>query len=388
MKASFGGVINAPISLNQSQLEDLRRIVLRTISKDQVLILTNVPRVPTSLTSVLREVSRRYNVPMEELRFHAQALRSLKLIDYGEAPSFRGVELTELGLFVTNLTTEDEAILAGDLVQTRSGVKPLGQLLKDIRRKVLQMVAEAGSGHLGASMSIVDVLAILYFMKMRHDPSNPGWAERDRLILSKGHAAPALYAVLSEAGYLPEEELYSLRELGSRLHGHPDPVTPGVDVATGSLGQGLSVAVGMALAAKMDDASHRIYVVLGDGELHEGQVWEAAMTAAHYGLDNLVAVVDRNQYQLTGTTEQVKSVEPVSEKWRAFGWNVMNVSGHDVYAVLDALEVCEHTKGRPHVIVAKTTKGKGVSFMEGNRFSRSVPNASQLRRALEELEVE
>jgi transketolase len=386
LKASFGGVINAPISLNQSQLEDLRRIVLRTISKDQVLILTNVPRVPTSLTSVLREVSRRYNVPMEELRFHAQALRSLNLIDYGEAPRFKGVELTELGVFVTNLTTEDEAILAGDLVQTRSGVKPLGQLLKDIRRKVLQMIAEAGSGHLGASMSIVDILAILYFMKMQHDPTNPGWAERDRLILSKGHAAPALYSVLSEAGYFPEEELYSLRELGSRLHGHPDTVTPGVDVATGSLGQGLSVAVGMALAAKMDNASHRIYVVLGDGELHEGQVWEAAMTAAHYGLDNMVVIVDRNQYQLTGTTEQVKSVEPVSEKWRAFGWNVMNVSGHEIYAVLDALEVCEHTKGRPHVIVAKTTKGKGVSFMEGNRFSRSVPDASQLRRALEELE--
>jgi len=344
-----------------------------------------VPRVPTSLTSVLREVSRRYNVPMEELRFHAQALRSLKLIDYGEPSQFKGVELTELGMFVTNLTTEDEAILAGDLVQTKSGVKPLGQLLKEIRRKVLQMVAEAGSGHLGASMSIVDILVILYFMKMQHDPANPDWAERDRLILSKGHAAPALYAVLSEAGYFPEEELHTLRELGSRLHGHPDTVTPGVDVATGSLGQGLSVAVGMALAAKMDDAPHRIYVILGDGELHEGQIWEAAMTAAHYGLDNLIAIVDRNQYQLTSTTEQVKSVEPVSEKWRSFGWNVINVSGHDVYAVLDAMEVCEHTKEKPSVIVAKTTKGKGVSFMEGNRFSRSIPNASQLRQALEEL---
>jgi transketolase len=386
LKASFGGVIIAPISLKRSQLEDLRRIVLRTIPKDQILILTNVPKVPASLTSVLREVSRRYNVPMEELRFHAQALRSLNLIDYGEAPNFKGVELTELGLFVMNLTTEDQAILAGDLVQTKTGVKPLGQLLKDIRKNILQMVAEAGSGHLGASMSIVDILVILYFMKMRHDPANPDWAERDRLILSKGHAAPALYAVLSEAGYFPEEELYTLRELGSRLHGHPDTVTPGVDVATGSLGQGLSVAVGMALAAKMDEASHRIYVVLGDGELHEGQVWEAAMTAAHYGLDNMVAIVDRNQYQLTSTTEQVKSVEPVSEKWRSFGWNVINVSGHEVYAVLDALEVCEHTKGKPSVVVAKTTKGKGVSFMEGNRFSRSIPNASQLRQALEELE--
>jgi transketolase len=331
-------------------------------------------------------VSRRYNVPIEELRLHAQALRSLKLIDYGEPPRFKGVELTELGMFVTNLTTEDEAILAGDLVQTRSGVKPLGQLLKDIRRTVLQMVAEAGSGHLGASMSIVDILVILYFMKMNHDPANPDWADRDRLILSKGHAAPALYAVLSEAGYFPEEELHSLRELGSRLHGHPDTVTPGVDVATGSLGQGLSVAVGMALAAKMDDASHRIYVVLGDGELNEGQVWEAAMTAAQYGLDNMVAIVDRNQYQLTSTTEKVKSVEPVSGKWRAFGWNVIDVSGHDVYAILDALEVCEHTKGKPSVIVAKTTKGKGVSFMEGNKFSRSIPNATQLRQALEELE--
>ncbi|MBN2336150.1 hypothetical protein JXL21_11370, partial [Candidatus Bathyarchaeota archaeon] len=202
---TFGGVIDAPISLSQNQLEDLRRIVLRTISKDQVLILTNIPRVPTSITSVLREVSRRYNIPIEELRLHADALRGLKLIDYGEAPRFKGVGLTELGSFITDLTAEDEPILAGDLVQTRTGVKPLGQLLKDLRGKVLNMVASAGSGHLGASMSIVDILAILYFMKMQHDPSNPDWAERDRLVLSKGHAAPALYAVLIEAGYLREE---------------------------------------------------------------------------------------------------------------------------------------------------------------------------------------
>ncbi|MCW4048132.1 MAG: transketolase [Candidatus Bathyarchaeota archaeon] len=272
------------------------------------------------------------------------------------------------------------------MVQTRSGAKPLGQLLKDLRRQVLHMIANAGSGHLGASLSIVDILAILYFMKMQHDPINPDWEERDRLVLSKGHAAPALYAVLSEAGYFPKEELTTLRELGGRLHGHPDTVTPGVDAKTGSLGQGLSMAVGMAYAAKLDKASHRVYVVIGDGELHEGQVWEAAMTAAHYGLDNIVTIIDRNKYQLTGTTEEVKGVEPIADKWRAFGWNVLNVNGHDHFAVLDALEVCEHTHGKPSVIIAATTKGKGVSFMEGNKFSRSVPNAAQLKQALEELD--
>jgi transketolase len=248
------------------------------------------------------------------------------------------------------------------------------------------MIAGARSGHLGASLSIVDILAILYFMKLQHDPSNPSWDERDRLILSKGHAAPALYAVLSEAGYIDEEELKTLRKIEGRLDGHPDNEIPGVDVKTGSLGQGLSVAVGMAIAAKMDKRSYKVYVILGDGELHEGQIWEAAMTASHYGLDNIITIVDRNKYQLTGLTEEVKTLEPITEKWRSFGWSVVNIDGHDIYSILDALEVCEHTKGKPSVIIANTTKGKGVSFMEGNLFSRKIPDQEQLVRALNELE--
>ncbi len=247
------------------------------------------------------------------------------------------------------------------------------------------MVAEAGSGHLGASLSAIDILAILYFMKMRHDPSNPSWQGRDRLILSKGHAAPALYAVLAEAGYFPAEELTSLRKMGSVFQGHPSLGTPGVDACTGSLGQGLSIAVGMALAAKMDGSRYRVFALLGDGELDEGQVWEAVLTAAHHGLDNLTAIVDNNGFQLTGKTEDVKSLASIEEKWRAFGWEAVDVNGHDPASILDALDVCDLTAGKPSVIVARTTKGKGVSFMEGNRFSRRSPSAEELRMALSEL---
>ena len=379
------GVIDAPIHLTQTQLDDLRRLVLRNISRDQILILTNIPDVPTSITSVLREVSRRHNVPLGSLRGQATVLRELKLLDYSEPPVFKGASLTALGEFVADFTMEDELSLTGQIVHTRRGARPFGELLKDLRKRVLQMVAEAGSGHLGASLSVVDILATLYFMKMQHDPRNPGWLDRDRLILSKGHAAPALYAVLCEAGYFEPEELLTLRKLGSRLQGHCDTAAPGVDVDTGSLGQGLSVAVGMALAAKMDKRGIRIYVVLGDGEIQEGQVWEAAMTAAHYGLDNIVAIVDRNRYQLTGDTETVKGVEPIVGKWMSFGWNAVRVDGHDQFNILDALEMCEHVKGRPSVLVADTVKGRGVSFMEGNKYAKSIPSAEDLRRALAEL---
>jgi transketolase len=381
----LSGVINAPISLNEDQLEDLRRIVLRTIPKDQILVLTHIPRVPTSVTSVLREVSRRFNIPIQELRKHAEILKDLNLIDYGEAITFKGVQLTQLGSFISNLSVADEPLLIGDMVQTKTGLRPFGLILKDLRKMVLQMIANAGSGHLGASLSVIDILATLYFRKMQHDPKNPNWMERDRLVLSKGHAAPALYAVLAEAGYFPEKELLTLRAQGSRLHGHPDTILPGVDVKTGSLGQGLSIATGMAYAAKLDKSSYMIYAILGDGELNEGQIWEAALTAAQYGLDNLVVIVDRNKYQLTGMTEAVKGVEPVADKWRAFGWNVTEVDGHDQFSILDALEFYEHSKGKPSVMIANTTKGKGVSFMEGNKFSRSIPNQEQLRKALQEL---
>ena len=272
-----------------------------------------------------------------------------------------------------------------NLVKTRSGHRPLGSVIRDLRKTVLRMVAEAGSGHLGASLSAIDVLAVLYLLKMRHDPQNPHWPERDRFVLGKGHAAPALYAVLAEAGYFPSEELWTLRRLGSRLQGHPNLCTPGVDAASGSLGQSLSVAVGMALAAKMDGAEHMIYALLGDGELNEGQVWEAAMTASHHHLDNLVAIVDRNQYQLTGKTEDVKALEPLNEKWRAFGWEARDANGHDPESMLEALDKAGSRNGKPHAIIAKTTKGGGVSFMEGNRFSNKVPNMGELQRALAEL---
>ncbi|MCW3991553.1 MAG: transketolase [Candidatus Bathyarchaeota archaeon] len=257
--------------------------------------------------------------------------------------------------------------------------------MRDLRKTILRIVVEAGSGHLGASLSAIEILAVLYFLKMKHDPKNPGWAERDRFILSKGHAAPALYAVLAEASYFPREELFTLRELGSRLQGHPDTRVPGVDFMTGSLGQGLSVAVGMALAAKMDGAKYRIFVLLGDGELNEGQIWEAAMTATHHGLDNLIAIVDRNRYQLSGRTANVKSLEPLNEKWSSLGWEAVEADGHNPEMVLDALDSCSLASGRPSVIVANTTKGKGVSFMEGNIFSRRAPNFKELERALTEL---
>ncbi|UCD46209.1 MAG: transketolase [Candidatus Bathyarchaeota archaeon] len=271
------------------------------------------------------------------------------------------------------------------MVQTRSGFRPLGTVIKDLRKRVLRIIAEAGSGHLGASLSAVDILAILYFMRMRYDPKNSNWPDRDRLVLSKGHAAPALYAVLAEAGFFPVEELTTLREMGGILQGHPEMGIPGVDASTGSLGQGLSIAVGMAIAAKLDGSGYRVYALLGDGELDEGQIWEAALTAAHHGLDNLTVIVDRNGFQLTGRTEDVKKIEPLEEKWRAFGWEAVGADGHDPASILTALDSCDLTSGRPSAIIAHTTKGKGVSFMEGNSYSRKTPSAQELVRALSEL---
>jgi len=359
--------------------------VLRTINKNQVLILTHIPRVPASITSILREISRKYQIPLSTLKRNAQILRDLNLIRYGEAPKFSGVEITELGQFISNLTTGEEPSLLGNMVKTRSGFVPFGSVTKTLRKRVLRMIAEAGSGHLGASLSAIDVLAILYFMKMRHDPSDPDWPERDRLVLSKGHAAPALYAVLAEAGYFPVESLSTLRRMGGMLPGHPEIRTPGIDASTGSLGQGLSIAVGMALAAKMDEASYRVYALLGDGELNEGQIWEAAATAAHHRLDNLTVIVDRNGYQLTGRTEDVKAPGSIVDKFRAFGWEVLDTDGHNPASILDALERCDMAPGGPSAVIARTTKGKGVSFMEGNQFSRKTPNARELERALSEL---
>ena len=377
---------DAPIPISGAQLDDLRRLVLRTINKNQVLILNHIPKVPASVTSVLREISRKYHVPLSTLKRNAQILRDLNLISYGEAPNFSGVTITELGRFIAGLTESEEPSVLANIVKTRTGTKTLGTLIKDLRKTILQMIAEAGSGHLGASLSAVDILSILYFMRMRHDPSNPEWLDRDRLVLSKGHAAPALYAVLSEAGYIPPQSLNTLRLLGSTLPGHPEVETAGVDASTGSLGQGMSMAVGLAMAAKIDDAKHRVFVILGDGELNEGQVWEAAITASHYRLDNLTAIVDRNGYQLTGITEKVKSLEPITDKWESFGWATFTADGHNPANILDALERCDMTVGKPSVIIASTTKGKGISFMEGNKYSRKTPSAEDLRRALSELD--
>ena len=380
-----GGGINSPISISNGQLEALRRIILKTVNKNQVLILSHIPQVPTSITSVLRNISKKYNISLSTLRMNAQTLKEMNLITYGEGSEFSGVELTELGRFIANLTDGEETSILGNMVKTATGLRPLGSVLKGLRQKVLRMVAEAGSGHLGASLSTIDILAVLYGVKMRHDPTNPEWEERDRLVLSKGHAAPALYAILAEAGYFPPDELNSLRKLGGLLQGHPEKTIPGVDASTGSLGQGLSIAVGMALAAKMDGAIHKIYTIIGDGELNEGQIWEAALTGGHYKLDNLVAIVDRNKFQLSGRTEEIKAIEPVGEKWKSFGWEVVEADGNDPPSILDALDVCALTKGKPNVIIARTTKGKGVSFMEGNKFSKAVPDALELARALAEL---
>lgn len=266
-------------------------------------------------------------------------------------------------------------------------IKELKEISKKIRCHVLQMISEAKSGHTGGSLSCADVLTALYFHKMKHNPKDPLWDGRDRFVLSKGHAAPALYAVLAEAGYFPVEELKNLRKIGSMLQGHPDKnKTPGIEVSTGSLGQGLSVSVGMAIAGKMYKKNHRVYVLLGDGECDEGQIWEAAMSASNYKLDNLTAIIDRNGLQIDGPTEKVMSLEPIAEKWKAFGWNVIEIEGHDFSQIINALNEAEKTGMQPTVIIAHIIKGKGVSFMEWVAdFHGKAPNEKQLMCALEEI---
>lgn len=257
-----------------------------------------------------------------------------------------------------------------------------------IRKHVLVMTHAAGSGHPGGSLSYADILATLYFRVMRHRPETPQWDERDRLVLSKGHAAPAYYAALAESGYFPVEELMTLRKLGSKLQGHPSrSKTPGVEMSTGSLGQGLSVANGLALAAKLDGKGHRIYCLCGDGEMESGQIWEAAMLASHYRLDNVTAFVDKNGLQIDGPTEKIMSSEPLVDKWRAFGWNVIEINGHDIREIITACERAKQVKGKPTMIIATTIKGKGVSFMEGSlMFHGKSPSDEELKKGLEELE--
>ncbi len=256
-----------------------------------------------------------------------------------------------------------------------------------IRRHIIRMLAKAGSGHPGGSLSAADIVTVLYFKEMNLRPEDPYWPDRDRFVLSKGHAAPLLYAALAERGYFPVEELMTLRRLGSRLQGHPDAKKlPGVEVSTGSLGQGLAAANGMALAARLDGKNYRVYVLLGDGELQEGMVWEAAMAAAHYKLDNLVAFVDYNGLQIDGPVNEIMSVEPLVDKWRAFGWHTLAIDGHDYGQILDALAEARMVKGRPVAVIAKTVKGKGVSFMEGKvDWHGKAPTPEEAERALTEL---
>lgn len=236
---------------------------------------------------------------------------------------------------------------------------------KAIRASIIAMVTEAQSGHPGGSLSAADILTTLYFAEMNINPQNPGMPDRDRLVLSKGHAAPVLYAALAERGFFPKEELLTLRKINSRLQGHPSMKNlPGIDMSTGSLGQGLSTAAGMAVAARLDGSDQRIYAILGDGELEEGMVWEGAMFAAHYKLDNLTVFVDFNGLQIDGPVAEVMSPLPIPEKWRAFNWNVLEIDGHDINAIYAAIQTAKTVKGQPTVIVAATIKGKGVCQME------------------------
>ncbi len=266
-------------------------------------------------------------------------------------------------------------------------VRKLEDIAGEIRIDILKMLHTAGSGHTGGSLSAVEIATAIYFSKMNYNPKDPDWSGRDRFILSKGHAAPLLYAILAEAGYFSSEQLATLRKIESPLQGHPCcEHLPGVEVSTGSLGQGLSVANGMALALKLDNNPARVYCITGDGEIQEGQIWEAAMTAAHYSLDNICAVVDNNGLQIDGPVEEVMRIAPVHEKWTAFGWHAIEVDGHKMLDVLNALNEAEKTKGRPTVIIAHTVKGKGVSFFEGKvEYHGVTPTAEELDRAIKEL---
>ncbi len=266
----------------------------------------------------------------------------------------------------------------------------LKRIANILRQDIVSMLAAAKSGHPGGSLSAVEILAALFFHEMRINPKDPSWEDRDRFVLSKGHAAPVLYAALAEKGYFPKEELQKLRKTDQMLQGHPDMKrTPGVDMSTGSLGQGLSAANGMALAGKLDGKDYRVFVLLGDGEMAEGQVWEAAMASAHYQLDNVTAILDYNGLQIDGATDSVMCSAPLADKWRAFCWHVIEVDGHDLDALIEAFAEARQVKGKPTIIIAKTVKGKGVSFMENQAgWHGSAPSAEQAEQALQELQKE
>jgi transketolase len=259
---------------------------------------------------------------------------------------------------------------------------------KRIRRQIIEMIGAAGSGHPGGSLSAVELVVELYFDYMKIDPLNPKWPDRDRFILSKGHAAPVLYAAMAEKGYTPADQLNTLRRLGSIYQGHPDVrFIPSLEASTGSLGEGLSLAIGMGFAARLNGSPSRTYCMLGDGEIQEGQVWEAAMAAAFHKMDNIVCIVDYNHIQLDGFVKDIMEIAPVAEKWRAFGWHAIELDGHDFAAIQSALREAEATKGRPTCLVAHTVKGKGVSFMENNpKFHGTAPTPAEVQLALQELQ--
>jgi transketolase len=257
-----------------------------------------------------------------------------------------------------------------------------------IRKHIIEEVYHAASGHPGGSLSCADIITVLYFDEMRVDVKNPEWEDRDRFVLSKGHCSPALYGVLAEKGFFPKEELLRFRHIDSYLEGHPSMrLVPGVDMSTGSLGQGISAAVGMAIAGKLDKKDYKVYVLLGDGEIQEGQVWEALMSAAHYKLNNLIAFLDHNRLQIDGNITEVMSPEPVEDKFRAFGWEVINIDGHDHAQIINAVKKAKKIEDKPVMIVADTIKGKGVSFMENNAdWHGSPPNKEQRDKAIAELD--
>lgn len=263
----------------------------------------------------------------------------------------------------------------------------LKAICKDVRADILKMTAAAGSGHPGGSLSSVELLTALYFNVLNHRPEDPHWPERDRFILSKGHVCPVLYSVMARTGYFPVEELLTLRKFGSRLQGHPSvKALPGLESSSGSLGQGLSIANGLALAAKIDGKPYRVYCLMGDGELQEGQIWEAMMTAPHYKLDNVCAIVDYNNLQIDGKVEDVMGLDPLVKKWESFNWHVIEIDGHDIAQVLKAYEEAANHKGQPSVIIAHTIKGKGVSFMENVAgWHGKAPNQEELEKALQEI---
>ncbi|NLS44968.1 MAG: transketolase [Firmicutes bacterium] len=272
---------------------------------------------------------------------------------------------------------------------TKQEVRELQCIANRIRLNTIKSITTAGSGHPGGSLSVVDILATLYFKVMKIDPKDHKWPDRDRFIMSKGHAAPALYAALAEAGFIPEDELLTLRKLGSRLQGHPSMRhVPGIEMSTGSLGQGLSTANGMALAARLDKKPTRVYVILGDGEVQEGQIWEASMTSVHQKLDNLMVFLDYNRLQIDGNVEDVKSFTEPAARWRAFGWHVLEIDGHDIPAIYSACEKARATKGKPTLAVAHTVKGKGVSFMENVvDWHGKAPSQEQAKIAISRIEA-